>query len=115
MLDSPAPILSLKLSKSTWMRDCLGTPSATGISSGMSAAFRQAQFFETRPPSGGGISGCVSDPAQVLCLQALQPPPIGLHSTEVAFLVFPKSYLDVVEIYRRYLLEESCQRLENVD
>ena len=50
----------------------------------------------------------------------------GLHSTEVGFLlstqqpqvrisVFPKIYFDVAEIYQRPWLEESGQRLENVD
>ena len=37
------------------------------------------------------------------------------HSKEVAFLVFPKIYFDVTEIYRQRWLEESGQRPENVD
>ena len=37
------------------------------------------------------------------------------HSKEVAFLVFPKIYFDVKEIYRQRWLEESGQRPENVD
>lgn len=50
----------------------------------------------------------------------------GLHITEIAFLLFtqpppvnfsafPNIYLNVAEIYRQGWLEESAQRLENVE
>ena len=35
--------------------------------------------------------------------------------TQVRFLAFPKIYFQVAEIYSRHWLEESGQRLDNID
>ena len=65
--------------------------------------------------------------SQKINLLQKQEPWLGrLHSTEETFLIliqqhrvwflaFPKIYFDVAEIYRQCWLEESGQRLENVD